>query len=279
MDKIKEFSEQDLADRRRRIAESAKHRRDFDLHIEHEARRGQHIPAKTTIQKGEPVEIEEPITVKSLASALGIKGNDIVRKLFLQGVRDVNINSSLETEAAGALALEYGIELRTVQQATLEQQLEQEMTAAEPDESKLVIRPPVVTILGHVDHGKTSLLDKIRHANVAAGEFGGITQHTRRVDGHRWRRRKRQAASRSSTRRGRPGVRHRTAGPRGWNMTDVVVLVVSAVEGVQPQTIESINHARAADVPIVVALNKIDRSDANPEMGAGTARRQWAESR
>src|SRR5213079_827041 len=146
----------------------------------------------------------------------------------------------------------------------LEQELE-EATAA--DTTNLAPRPPVVTILGHVDHGKTSLLDRIRKANVAAGEAGGITQHTAAwmvelgKDGEEKKR---------VTFIDTPGHQAFTSmRARGANMTDVVVLVVSAAEGVQPQTIESINHARAAEVPIVVAMNKIDRPDANEQQVLG----------
>ncbi len=163
---------------------------------------------------------------------------------------------------AEAAALEFGIELRVHAQKTLEEQLEHELTIRQPDPSNLTSRPPVVTILGHVDHGKTSLLDRIRKANVAAGEAGGITQHIAA-----W---MVQLGEKRVTFIDTPGHQAFTSmRARGAAVTDVVVLVVSAAEGVQPQTIESINHARAAKVPIVVAMNKIDRADADPNKVLG----------
>jgi len=265
MEKLKEYTEADLIERRDRLNAASASRASFDSHLKKSSERGTHQQARSTIERGEPVDIEEPITVKSLAAALGIKTNDIIKKLMSQGVF-ANINQGLDVDTAGTIALEYGIELQIAQQTTLEEDLLHEFESAEVDPALLVPRPPVVTILGHVDHGKTSLLDKIRNANVAAGEAGGITQHTAA-----WM----VTVGEGETKKrvtfiDTPGHQAFTAmRARGANMTDVVVLVVSAAEGVQPQTVESINHAKAAGVPIVVAMNKIDRPDANDQKVLG----------
>ncbi|MCS7032997.1 MAG: translation initiation factor IF-2 [Phycisphaerae bacterium] len=265
LEKLKEFTEADRYEREERLRAATASRATLDSHLKKSQARGTHAVAKTTIEKGQPITIEEPITVKSLSAALGVKASDIIGKLIKQGIF-ATINQSLDVDHAQALALEYGLELKVASRATLEEQLIAEFNSRRPDPSKLVPRPPVVTILGLVDHGKTSLLDRIRSANVAAQEAGGITQHTAAWMVTVGEKDRRKQVTFIDT----PGHQAFTAmRARGANMTDVVVLVVGAVEGVMPQTIESINHARAAGVPIVVALSKTDRPDANPEMVLG----------
>ena len=203
------------------------------------------------------VRISDSITVGELAKRMGVKANELIVELMRQGSM-VTINHPLDFESAAILASEFNHEVENV---AFHEETILEVDAAKEAEDKfedLELRPPVVTIMGHVDHGKTSLLDAIREANVTAGEAGGITQHIGAYDV--------ELDGKKVTFLDTPGHEAFTAmRARGAGVTDIVILVVAADDGVMPQTKEAINHSKAAGVPLIVAVNKIDKPDANPE--------------
>ncbi|HQT46047.1 MAG: translation initiation factor IF-2 [Acidocella sp. 20-63-7] len=198
--------------------------------------------------------LPETITVQELANRMAARGNDVVRALMKMGVM-ASITQAIDADTAELVINEFGHKARRVSDSDVEIGLQGETDM----DTELLARPPVVTIMGHVDHGKTSLLDALRHTDVAAGEAGGITQHIGAYQ-------VKLPSGAQITFLDTPGHEAFTAmRARGAGVTDIVVLVVAADDGVMPQTIEAIKHAKAADVPLIVAINKIDRpgADAN----------------
>jgi len=251
-EKIKEWRETDLQERSERLAAAAGGIR------RHRASMGKQLASSMQIHTG-PVEIDEPITIKSLSSATGIKSAEMIKNLMARDIM-ATVNQVIDRDTAEMAVADYGIELVVRWDKTAEEQLLEKEQARQKGE--MLPRAPVVTFLGHVDHGKTSLLDHIRQTSVVEGEAGGITQH---IGAYRYDKDDKHVVFLDT-----PGHEAFTAmRARGANMTDVVVLVVAADDGVMPQTVEAINHAKVAEVPIVVALNKIDISNANVQRAMG----------
>jgi len=209
--------------------------------------------AEITKPRKKVVKIQEGCTIKEFAEVIGQKVSDVIKKLMANGIMATQ-NQQMDTDAAMILAEGYGIKAEIMSIETAEDVLEETVDTAESQ----VLRPPVVTIMGHVDHGKTSLLDAVRETNVVSREAGGITQH---IGAYQV-----SLNNRDITFLDTPGHAAFTAmRARGAQVTDIVVLVVAADDGVMPQTREAVNHAKAANVPIIVAINKIDKPESKPD--------------
>ncbi|MBB5711669.1 translation initiation factor IF-2 [Sphingomonas xinjiangensis] len=211
-------------------------------------------PREPQIKQVRDVVVPDAITVQELANRMAEKGSDLVKALFKMGM-PVTINQTIDQDTAELLVTEFGHNIQRVSESDVDIQVD----TVEEAEDKLQPRPPVVTIMGHVDHGKTSLLDALRGTDVVRGEAGGITQH---IGAYQVTLKDKSKITFLDT----PGHEAFTEmRARGANVTDIVVLVVAANDGLMPQTIEAINHTKAAGVPMIVAINKVDLDSANPQ--------------
>lgn len=216
------------------------------------------VPAQAVKLADGSIEIPDAITVKEFSEKTGLNPVKVIGELMKNGVR-ANINQTIDYETASIIADDFGVKLRRKRAEAAAEDISTgnlEMLIEEKDEANLSVRPPIVTIMGHVDHGKTKLLDAIRETDVVSSEAGGITQHIGAYQVEK--------NGKKITFIDTPGHEAFTSmRARGAKITDIVILVVAADEGVKPQTIEALNHAKDAEVPIIVAINKIDKEDIN----------------